>query len=161
VDEGLLAELMRNPYYRPCPPKSAGRDEFGASELDGIQARAGETPWRATIRPRLSRRLPRARSHQPEACRRFIMPLRRVDQLIATGGGARNRSLMSMIAHALPEAEVTTAASAGVNADALEAVAFAILELPDVARAAGQYSDRHRRTLFRDPGQTDVSAKVS
>ena len=65
------------------------------------------------------------------------MPIGRVDQLIATGGGARNPSLMRMIAHALPEAEVTTAASAGVNGDALEAVAFAIFGYQMLRRQPG------------------------
>jgi anhydro-N-acetylmuramic acid kinase len=89
VDEGLLAELMRNPYYRPCPPKSAGRDEFGASELDGIQARAGETPWAgddlaATVMALTARSI-------AQACRRFIMPVGRVDQLIAAAGARETR----------------------------------------------------------------------
>ncbi|HXR24293.1 MAG TPA: anhydro-N-acetylmuramic acid kinase, partial [Candidatus Binataceae bacterium] len=62
-----------------------------------------------------------------DACRRFIMPLGRIDQLIATGGGARNPVLLRMLAQELQEIEVTTANQLGVDGDALEAVAFAIL----------------------------------
>jgi len=61
------------------------------------------------------------------ACRRFILPLGRVDQLIATGGGARNPTLMKMIAAELPRVEVITAEHAGIDGGALEGVAFAIL----------------------------------
>ncbi len=62
-----------------------------------------------------------------DACRRFIFPRGRVDQLIVTGGGAKNPTLMRMIAAELPDVEVITAEKVGVDGDALEAVAFAIL----------------------------------
>ena len=62
-----------------------------------------------------------------DACRRFILPRGRVDQLIVTGGGAQNPIMMRMVKAELPEIEVITAAAAGVDGDALEAVAFAIL----------------------------------
>ncbi len=62
-----------------------------------------------------------------DACRRFIFPRGPVDQLIVTGGGAQNPTLMRMIAAELPNLEVLTAADVGVDGNALEAVAFAIL----------------------------------
>jgi len=61
-----------------------------------------------------------------DACRRFILP-RPVDQLIVTGGGAQNPTLMRMIAAELPNLEVIAAADVGVDGGAVEAVAFAIL----------------------------------
>jgi anhydro-N-acetylmuramic acid kinase len=67
-----------------------------------------------------------ARSIADAVCR-FVMPLGGVDQLIATGGGARNPTLLRMIHGYLPEVEVLTAKAGGVDGDALEAVAFAIL----------------------------------
>ena len=62
-----------------------------------------------------------------DACRRFILPRGAVDQLIVTGGGAKNRTLMRMIKSELPNVEVITAADVGLDGDAVEAVAFAIL----------------------------------
>jgi anhydro-N-acetylmuramic acid kinase len=62
-----------------------------------------------------------------EACRRFIFPRGPVDQLIVTGGGAQNPTLMRMIAAELPNLKVITAGDVGVDGSALEAVAFAIL----------------------------------
>ncbi len=44
-----------------------------------------------------------------------------------TGGGAHNPILMRMIGAEVPKIEVVTAAQVGVDGDALEAVAFAIL----------------------------------
>jgi anhydro-N-acetylmuramic acid kinase len=89
VDQGLLAELMRNPYFRRRPPKSTGRKEFGTSELDRIQARAGELAvagddLAATVMALTARSI-------AQACRRFIMPVGRVDQLIAAAGARETR----------------------------------------------------------------------
>jgi anhydro-N-acetylmuramic acid kinase len=125
VSQPLLDELMRHPYFRRRPPKSTGREEFSPAHLATIVARASELAIAgddliATITAWTARSI-------ADACRRFIMPLGRVDQLIATGGGAHNPTLMSMLAIELPELEVLTADSAGVDGDALEAIAFAIL----------------------------------
>jgi anhydro-N-acetylmuramic acid kinase len=125
VDEALLGELMRDRYFRRRPPKSTGREEFGAPYLDALmkkpRARAmAPNDLVATVTALTARSI-------ADACRRFIAPLGRVDQLIATGGGARNPTLMQMLAAALPGIELTTAERVGVDGDALEAVAFAIL----------------------------------
>lgn len=125
VAEPLLAELMRHPYFRRLPPKSTGREEFSPGYLATILARAetvgvGGDNLIATVTAWTARSI-------GDACRRFIMPLGRIDQLIATGGGAHNPTLMRMLAAELPELEVITAAGAGVDGDALEAIAFAIL----------------------------------
>ena len=47
--------------------------------------------------------------------------------MIATGGGARNPTLLRMIHRYLPEVEVLTAKAVGIDGDSLEVVAFAIL----------------------------------
>ncbi len=125
VSEQLLAELMGHPYLRRRPPKSTGREEFSPDQLATILARAqalgvGGDDLVATVTAWTARSI-------GDGCRRFILPLGRIDQLIATGGGAHNPTLMRMIAAELPELEVMTADRAGVDGDALEAVAFAIL----------------------------------
>ncbi len=133
IDQALLGSMMRNPYFRRRPPKSTGREEFGADLLDRIVADAR----RRKISRKISRKITdpdlvatitalTARSIA-DACRNFIFPRRRVDQLIATGGGARNPTLLRMLSAELPEVEVITAKKVGVDGDALEAVAFAIL----------------------------------
>ena len=134
VDDAMLTELMRNPYFRRKPPKSTGREEFGAHYLDAILQGARGRAMKpenlvaddlvATVTALTARSI-------ADACRRFIVPLGRVDELIATGGGARNPTLMKMIAAELIGAEVRievkTAEDVGVDGGALEAVAFAIL----------------------------------
>ena len=125
VSEKLLAELMRDPYFRRRPPKSTGREHFGADYLAQIEARARRLAIRgddliATATALTARSI-------ADACRKFVLPLGRVDQLIATGGGARNPTLMRMLGKELKEIEVMTAGRLGIDGDALEAVAFAIL----------------------------------
>jgi anhydro-N-acetylmuramic acid kinase len=125
VNKALLTELMRNGYFRRRPPKSTGREEFGLPLLDLIEERAralglGGNDLVATVTALTARSI-------AGAVQGFISPLGRVDQLIATGGGARNPALMKMLTADLPAIEVITAADAGADGDALEAVAFAIL----------------------------------
>jgi anhydro-N-acetylmuramic acid kinase len=125
VNGPLLARLMQNPYFRRRPPKSTGREEFGPHLLDRIVADARrmkivDYDLVATVTAFTARSI-------AEACRRFIFPRGPVNQLIVTGGGAQNPTLMRMIAADLPDVEVITAANVGVDGDALEAVAFAIL----------------------------------
>jgi len=125
VNEPLLAKLMRNPYFRRRPPKSTGREEFGAHLLDRIVAEARrmrivDYDLVATVTALTARSI-------ADACRRFIFPRGPVDQLIVTGGGAQNPTLMRVIGAELPNLEVITAADVGVDGNALEAVAFAVL----------------------------------
>ncbi len=125
VYEPFLAELMRDRYFRRRPPKSTGREEYGASRVEAIVERATVLGVKgddliATITALTARSI-------ADACRRFIIPLGPVDQLVATGGGARNPTLLAMLAAELPGVEVLTASDLGIDGDALEAIAFSIL----------------------------------
>jgi anhydro-N-acetylmuramic acid kinase len=125
INEAFLAELMRDAYFRRHPPKSSGREEFGRDYLARIRRIArrllvADRDLIATVTALTARSI-------ADACRRFIRRRGRIDQLIATGGGARNPVLMRMLAAELPDVEVMTASRLGVDGDALEAVAFAIL----------------------------------
>ncbi|HLX06105.1 MAG TPA: anhydro-N-acetylmuramic acid kinase, partial [Candidatus Binatus sp.] len=125
VNQPLLAKMMQHPYFRRRPPKSTGREEFGTNLLDRFVADARsmkvvDYDQVATVTALTARSI-------ADALRHFIFPRGRVDQIIITGGGARNPSLMRMLATELPGIEVTTGEKVGVDGDALEAVAFAIL----------------------------------
>ncbi|HEY9158794.1 anhydro-N-acetylmuramic acid kinase [Candidatus Binatus sp.] len=135
VNEPLLAKLMRNPYFRRRPPKSTGREEFGTPLLDSIVAAARrmkivDYDLIATVTALTARSI-------ADACHRFIFPRGPVEQFIVTGGGAHNPTLMRMIAAELPNLEVLTAADAGMDGSALEAVAFAILAYQMLRRRQG------------------------
>lgn len=121
----LLSRLMREPYLRKKPPKSAGREQFGQEYVDNLlawgkkhRAAPADLVRTATIFTSLS---------IADAFRRFIVPRAKVDELIVTGGGSRNPLIVAQLAAALPGIDVLPADRFGVSAEAKEAFAFAVL----------------------------------
>jgi anhydro-N-acetylmuramic acid kinase len=129
VLQPLLKQALRNPYFRRRPPRSAGREQFGREYATEFlrSARAlsprGEDAL-ATATALTAETI--ARSYQ-----RFVAPRmkgRAVD-FIVSGGGARNRALMSMLEERLRPMGCTLAGtdSFGLPAEAKEAAAFALM----------------------------------
>jgi anhydro-N-acetylmuramic acid kinase len=121
----LLSRMLREPYLRKRPPKTAGREQFGRAYAEktlawGKRHRASTEDMvrTATVFTSLS---------IADALRRFVLPCARVDELIVAGGGARNPLLMAQLAAALPEIEIVPASEFGIPAEAKEAFAFAVL----------------------------------
>lgn len=126
VLEPLLAELLADPFFAEPPPKSTGRERFGDARLDGIvAARPPESDgeWNdllATLTELTARSV--ALSYA-----RFL-PAGAVDEVVVTGGGARNPTLVAAIRRHLAPLPVRTGAEAlGLDPDAREAAAFALL----------------------------------
>jgi anhydro-N-acetylmuramic acid kinase len=138
VNESILARLMSAPYFRRRPPKSTGREDFGPAYLDRViaiaqRARVTDIDLIATLTGLTARSI-------ADAVRRFIVPrgaVDELDELIVAGGGARNPTLMKMLADAIPDVHVMSAHAVGVDGDSLEAVAFAILGYQMIAGRAG------------------------
>jgi anhydro-N-acetylmuramic acid kinase len=124
VDEGLLAELMAHPYLSQPIPKTTGREQFGVQLGAEIWARAMERGLSgadvvATLTAFTAASI-------ADAYGRFLpaMP----DDVIVGGGGANNPTLMAMLAARLTPARLLTYADAtGLDGDAKEAIAFALL----------------------------------
>lgn len=120
VDEHLAASLLADPYFASQPPKSTGRERFGRQFLDAHAAAFERltvedgcaTLAAVTVRPLV------------DAIRRYA-PEEAV--VILGGGGARNPALVRMLENALGEGRVVLADRFGIDADAKEAIAFAIL----------------------------------
>jgi len=122
VHDGLLAELLRHPFLRRRPPKSTGREEFGEAFAEGLLARGAAlgldgNDLVATAAAFTARAIARA-------CRRLPG---RVDETILCGGGARNPALTEPLGRALAPAPVRPMDELGLDADAKEAVSFALL----------------------------------
>ncbi len=121
----LLARMMREPYLRKKPPKTAGREQFGRHYSDVLlawgkkhRASSADVVRTATMFTSLS---------IADAFRRFILPRVKVDELIVAGGGTRNPLIMAQLAAALPDIDIVSPDKFGVPAEAKEAFAFAIL----------------------------------
>jgi anhydro-N-acetylmuramic acid kinase len=122
---GLLDVLLADPYLRRSPPKSAGREQYGAAYvrriLDwgrGHRARPEDLVHTATVLTAAS---------IADALRRWVRPRTRVAQLIVAGGGAHNPLMMAQLAALVPEVELVASAELGIPVDAKEAFAFALL----------------------------------
>jgi anhydro-N-acetylmuramic acid kinase len=119
VNRERLAELLRDEFYRKRPPKSAGREQYGAAFLE----RLGQDRFE----DRVATAAALTASTIATGLRRFVLPRMRADDVIVSGGGAHNPQVISMLSSLLPESRVTVSSEFGVDVDAKEAIAFAIL----------------------------------
>uniref|UniRef100_UPI0025E6D361 anhydro-N-acetylmuramic acid kinase n=1 Tax=uncultured Agrococcus sp. TaxID=382258 RepID=UPI0025E6D361 len=119
VDDALLEELLREPYYALAAPKSTGKELFNAAYVDEILERTA----RALVPQDLIATLTEL------TVRTVADELRehRVETVVASGGGARNATIMSGLRRELPDARVITTNDLGVDSDTKEAFAFALI----------------------------------
>ena len=126
VDPGLLARLLAEPALNGVPPRSLGREQYGAAFVDDLLARRAPTSKRdwqdlfATMTELTVQAV-------VGAYRRFVTPVLEVGELIASGGGARNGELMRRLGAALAPLPVVTSDRYGLPVDFKEAIAFALL----------------------------------
>ena len=121
----LLETLLRDPYFRLKPPKSTGREYFGRTfaqkilvEGRKLRARPQDLIHTATIFTALS---------IADALNRFVLPRKKISQLIVSGGGARNPLLMCQLEAAVSPIALVTSEKFQVPEQSKEAYAFALL----------------------------------
>jgi len=125
VDESLLEELLRHPYFAAPPPKSTGRESFGrpfVERLLAVTRPEGDQEWMdlvATLSELTCRTI-------ADAYRRWLLPLG-LDEVFVSGGGCRNPWLMRRLGELLQPLPVYDLARLGMDPAAKEAVAFAVL----------------------------------
>ena len=125
VDGALLAELMASPYLAQEPPKSTGRELFGA----GATARVLEAHPDLAPADVIATLTEFSVACVADACRRFVEPRLAgpLDRLVVAGGGAHNATLVAALGRLMGATEVLTQEDLGLSSDAKEAVAFVIL----------------------------------
>lgn len=121
----LVDELLRDPYLKIAPPKSTGREYYGGAYVDRMvaagkrhRARPSDLIRGATIFTALS---------VVDALNRFVLPKTKIQQLIVSGGGARNPLILGQLAAALRGIEVLRSSHLAIPEEAKEALAFALL----------------------------------
>jgi anhydro-N-acetylmuramic acid kinase len=136
VLDHVITQLLRAPFFRHKPPRTAGREEFGREYLSRFLQLchgAAKPDVVATATALTARSM-------ADALRRFVMPkfipLATTArgkpggrQMIVSGGGAKNSTLMAMLQEAVAPLSIGLHFSDefGVPAEAKEAVAFALL----------------------------------
>ena len=124
IDARLLDRLMSHRFLAARPPKSTGREQFGAAFTDKVyndSIKAGLSPQDI-----IAAFTAFTAASIVSAYRRFLplMP----DEVLLCGGGARNPVLAGMIGRLLyGHSKVLFTDDLGIDADAKEAVSFAIL----------------------------------
>ncbi|HSJ89613.1 MAG TPA: anhydro-N-acetylmuramic acid kinase, partial [Anaerolineales bacterium] len=123
VDDSLLAGGMAEPFFHRMPPRTSGRELFGAQRAAKYWSQAsrrGLTP--NDIIATLTALTVCSIEH---AYRTFLPTF--PEEVVCSGGGARNPALMAMLAERLWPARLTTSEEFGLSIEAKEAIAFAVL----------------------------------
>ncbi len=134
VDGVLLDRLMSDAFFNLEPPRSTGRERFGHGLIDGLVANLADTSERTWANLLATLTAFTARSIG-DAYRRWVIP-RGVDEVILTGGGARNPTLVQAIQAELGSIPVADEQALGMSPDAREAAAFAVLAWAHLLGAA-------------------------
>lgn len=123
VHRPLLKTMLKHPYFRRRPPKTAGRENFGAAYVNTLY----QTATTQKLRPEdvLATATAFTAVSIAQAYRQFLPMI--PDQIILCGGGAQNRTLVNQLKEQLPTAGFFTTSDFGIDSDAKEAVSFAIL----------------------------------
>lgn len=125
VDEELLEGFLEHPYFYEKPPKSTGREVFGAAFVAltlGEWGRGGEhlEDMVATLTEFTALSI-------VGSVREYVLPRAQVQEVLVSGGGVHNDTLMRRIREELEDLRVDSLETTGFSPDAKEALAFAVL----------------------------------
>lgn len=126
VNKEFLSRMQEHPFLLKPPPKTTGREEFGiryadkiyneavASGIDSLDILATVTEFTA--------------STIAESYKQWILNKHRISEVILSGGGCHNKTLLKSIAqHLDPSIRVYPIDMFGITSDSKEALVFAIL----------------------------------
>jgi anhydro-N-acetylmuramic acid kinase len=137
VIEGVVRQVLRRAFFHRNPPKTAGREQFGREFVTTFLntcGRADKHDILATATALTARSI-------SVAVRKFVLPAdvqnvlpgsrwpSRYREMIVSGGGSKNGTLMRMLREELAplKMRVRTSDDFGLPSEAKEAVAFALM----------------------------------
>lgn len=114
----LLDEMLRDPYLHAVPPKSCGRDQFNMHWLESkLRGNENAEDVQATL-------LALSAVAIIDSIKKYCEGAK---EIYLCGGGAHNQTLLRFIQTRLPETRISLTNELGIDADWLEAIAFAWL----------------------------------
>ena len=125
VNETWLNQILEHEYFTLAPPKSTGRELFGKAFAIGLWEQAeghgiNDLDKLATVTALTAKTIAAEISRNLES--------KDIREVLVSGGGSYNKTLMKMLADFLPDdIVVDTTEYLGMPQDAKEAIAFAIL----------------------------------
>jgi len=140
VIEPVVRQILRRDFFRAKPPKTAGREEFGREFVEEFLrlcrgARKQDVVTTATaltahsIAEAVGRLVHQRSPTSPKTGKKWGSPRARFSEIVVSGGGARNATLVGMLAEQLAPLGIVVRFSDefGLPSEAKEAVAFAVL----------------------------------
>jgi anhydro-N-acetylmuramic acid kinase len=127
-----VVKAMGAPFFAALPPKSCGREEFGAAFVEKFMAMCENAQPEDVVATATALTV----ESIVEAYRRFCWPwlgqrapLAKATELLVAGGGAKNKTLMRWLTEKFVPMGVSvgTTEAAGLAVEAKEAAAFALL----------------------------------
>ena len=123
VCDMLVQQWLEDDFFQEAPPKSTGREYFGQDFLQHCisisnEQNLSEADILATLTEFTAQSIA-----QEYRCYLSALP----DEVLVCGGGSRNSYLLSRLSLALGGTPVIATDTVGLDADAKEAIAFAVL----------------------------------
>jgi len=129
----LLEKWLGHPYFCRKPPKSTGRETFGEDFVKRIWAENRKLPFQDLLATATF--FTAASIHR--SFQRFVPPRWAVDEVFVSGGGSHNKTLMVFLENLFYPIPIEPLKVLGIEGDAKEALAFALLADAAVQGMAG------------------------
>jgi len=123
--DAVVDRLLQHPYFAAEPPKSTGRELFDAAYVQSLIQRCREAHAAATGDDIIATATSLTARSIADSYQRFLPEP--VTEVLVSGGGAKNPTLLSMIRQAIAPLSVIPFADRFFDGEAKEAVAFALL----------------------------------
>ena len=123
--DAVIEELLAHPYFAAAPPKSTGRELFTPAYVSSLIERCRAVKPKCSDEDVIATATALTARSIADAYGRF-MP-EPVEEVIVSGGGAKNATLIEMIARAIAPKKLRPFDDVFFDGEAKEAVAFALM----------------------------------
>ena len=141
INQKLLTSLLKHPYFRKIPPKSADISQFSLAWLENFVRMFPDTNSQDVAATLIELTVSSIR----DAIAAWAQD---TQQVIACGGGCQNEYLMQELAKRIYPIRLTTTTEFGINPDWVEATAFAWLARQTLTQKPG---NAHHSTGAKHP----------
>jgi anhydro-N-acetylmuramic acid kinase len=122
VDPKLLKELLKHPFLKRKPPRSAGRDQFGEPLYEPLWRKHRKRPFDLLATLTAFTIEATARAYE-----KWVLPHRALEGIYLSGGGSRNPYIVEGLKRRLAPVPVRGLDTLGFPEGAKEAACFALL----------------------------------
>ena len=145
VNQAILDELLEHPFLKKKLPKSTGQESFNMDVVDKALRTRDERPAPADVIASLTQFTADVITDSLNE----LIDIYELDnpEIVISGGGVYNKTLMGAITSRLPDSTVSTSDAIGVEASAKEALLFAVLANETLSGEGFEGRDGHPFTM--------------